>query len=404
MRITIEIGIPSWARAWQRRMIDAARLFRRFWFLVLMALWLDLIFMERLVVDYRLWLHDESDGWSQAMSHPGVVLYGLVAFPLLLAGLTLTDKAVASIIRSLLPFVHSLRRDLFNLRQLVVLVVLFLSILTVGVIEGRTLGDAVSGWLSALGETTKHLLIIAGVALSVAAATVVLRWALKFLKSETYREAYVAWLTAFPAFLLNWVLYFLLYEVSLGRSGEVAHLDLFWEGFAKDSVIYSVIGLFLIGGLYRWTQSQAIQRLTYNDRWVSLVVFVIVSLVLAMPALVLDMLAYGDLNVAGSTIYEAYPGEWRRDIVGGHILFRDFILLVPLVFAIHLWVMSRILLAQKMPDALLQYGRTVGLSYRELRELTSIRYLGRQPRTVEEWKRVHEALASLEKESNNGST
>jgi hypothetical protein len=70
MRITIELGIPSWARAWQRRMIDVARLFRRFWFPVLMALWLDVIFVERLVVDYRLWLHAESDGWNQAMSHP----------------------------------------------------------------------------------------------------------------------------------------------------------------------------------------------------------------------------------------------------------------------------------------------------------------------------------------------
>lgn len=395
MRIVIDFDPSRLFGGAINRLLHASQTLRDFWFPVLMAAWIVLIFVERLVVDYRIWAEDEGGTWAGSISRPGTVTYMLLAFPLVLAGLTLTERTVGRALGILKRLWLALQSSLLNPANLIIVALLLVTAVVLSTFQGRGLAEAVDDWLSGLNEQARQLAVVAGAAASFGLSFLILQCARKLFKSNTYREAYVAWLIAVPPFALNGLLYYGIYEVSVVRASDVSSLDLFWEGFVKDTVIYSIIAIFLVSGLYRWTRSDAFGRLSYSDRWVSFVVFVVVSLILALPALVLDFLAVRDLDIQNTPISNLYTQKWQRDTIAGHVALRDFALLVPLVFAVHLWVMSRILMSEKIPEALAAYGELADLNDRDLNDLASIQFRGSRPNSIEDWRRIHEALRDI---------
>lgn len=96
----------------------------------------------------------------------------------------------------------------------------------------------------------------------------------------------------------------------------------------KDTLIYSVIALAIVVGIYK--AKQAVRNLDLAIyRWLFFALMAFGAIICAVPALILDM-HFKD-HILGGASFGYTPAQ--QDLMGLHIMLRDFGLLVPLVVA-----------------------------------------------------------------------
>ncbi|MFQ6030975.1 MAG: hypothetical protein ACE5Q6_26215, partial [Dehalococcoidia bacterium] len=119
----------------------------------------------------------------------------------------------------------------------------------------------------------------------------------------------------------------------------------FSQGLIKDSVIYAIIALLWVVLHFRWGIIAPKQG---EEHWSGHVVifagWTLLGGISAVAALYLDHLTLQQAETfAGHPIHQYITDSERFLILRAHILFRDWVLLVPLVIAFWIWTLVHLL-------------------------------------------------------------
>jgi hypothetical protein len=118
----------------------------------------------------------------------------------------------------------------------------------------------------------------------------------------------------------------------LSRLGGEAQLQAL-AGLAKDTAIYSLITIALVIGTFK--AAETLRKLRKNiNRWVVWGGMAFGTIAFMIPAVVLE-LSWKD-NILRKGLAFEYHEVWQQNLLTFHIMFRDYILLVPLIVAVFL--------------------------------------------------------------------
>jgi hypothetical protein len=119
-----------------------------------------------------------------------------------------------------------------------------------------------------------------------------------------------------------------------------------WRGMIKDYSIYFLIIVIFVNGLTRWVSCAP--SMTSQIRWNIFFVAVVVSILCALGALILDHLFV--LALEQGTVAK-HLEEWQRDRMINFIHFRDYGVLVPMCVIQLLYVFYRLMRFVDFPRA-----------------------------------------------------
>ncbi|MFH1681496.1 MAG: hypothetical protein ABIH26_12760 [Candidatus Eisenbacteria bacterium] len=318
----------------------------RWWFEILIGLWFAGIYVERLLVDLRLW-SDADPGWRGAASHPAVWLFTIVAAPLCILGLAAPGEWAGVLSDWLAGALWGLLRGLpWTILVLAVLLAAFVvwgmwkaigtrkTVLRVLDEETRNVSRKARGML---GDRARAVLLVGLAAL--------LFWLLSLVPvpDEDLRNVYRGWLLGWLFIAALGIVYGLVYRRAFGRVVRAhGREQSFWRGWGKDVLIYTIAGAALGGGLRRW--ALWVEAGNTKLAWVALGIFLFFTTAFAVPALVLEFL-YMSRQRPGDRIMVDYPKDWQREIVATHTYLRDLGLFIPWILVQFLWAGLKVVYA-----------------------------------------------------------
>jgi hypothetical protein len=312
----------------RERLRKAWRFIRPYLYPVGISFWVALIFAERFVFDER------ADGQVKSISSalPLSILFVLVPAWLTTALALLASRRTVRLCLGIVgDFVWKIAKRLWSPHFLVFAAVVSLLSTWVG---ARQVSTSFLQILKAWGGQLRGLLpsnpVLAS--LSVAAVCfVVLQITSRFLNEkrstavETMRELIVS-----AYFILaNGAVYVVVYEKFILADLPTSVLPAALGELVKDTLIYSVIVLAIVVGIFKAEQPLRLFRRPSERGW-ALVVMALATIICAVPALALDVLFIGNVQAGRSLLYSSPE---QQHLIPFHIMFRDFGLIVPLIVA-----------------------------------------------------------------------
>jgi hypothetical protein len=304
------------------------------------AAWLTAVFVERLVVDIRVWLCDETDTFRDAVSFAVVPVAALIAF--VLGGMAfLVNRESAGAARHWSE--EHLRGVSRGFAKTAAFAAALLALgMLAGALRGLTIQQVVASELPRILANVVDEVRVVGLVTAIATACVVVGWL--FVSggrpSAHLGEAYREWVWGAAFIGLQWVVFTVIYASVFGGAKALAgRRHLFWTGFLKDTGCYFAIAALFGGGLYRL--AQCLPRMGPTARGTIGLAVVGAVLACALPALVLDHLYIGNQSES-SKFTSDYPAPWQRSVVIDHVHARDWLLLVAPIVAGAAWFIGKV--------------------------------------------------------------
>lgn len=129
--------------------------------------------------------------------------------------------------------------------------------------------------------------------------------------------------------LANAAVYVVVYEKFIMANVSTSVLPAALGKLVKDTLIYSLMTLAIVVGTFKAQQPLRLFRRPSERGW-ALALMALGTIICAVPALALDVLFIGNVQAGRSILY---PFPAQRHLIGFHIMFRDFGLIVPLILA-----------------------------------------------------------------------
>jgi hypothetical protein len=298
------------------------------WFPVMISAWVAAIYAERIIVD--LMVRNSKPFWTSVSSSIFVVFF-LIEWLLVLWAFKLEERDVPRIRTQLARLFRKYRKELLSGVSGAVMLYLFFKALFL--IDKPSVFDLIWLWLKELFEEAVQ--VLPGLAL------IFFLYGLYRLVSRLLRgknRVYVEfrqWTLSLIPILFGLFIYIVLYRFLIfTKISEDEMTFEVWKGLIKDSLIYTLVALVLVQGLYRYRLCCGEFRHPYA-KWWGYAGMAGVTAILVALALAGDLVFLDQLHKQASP---EYPNSQFRPIIQWHVVIRDWLIMLPLVFTMFLWL------------------------------------------------------------------
>ena len=311
------------------------------------SLLISVLFVVDCAGHYLVYYVAARSSWLSPFSERGnLILLFTLGWSLALFGLLIDQDLLQRLSALLSVLIMHMKQVLFNKTSWLVVVSAALF-----VFFGRHMysNDTVASLLAAAGRQLWGIAVgMFPVFIALATAFVfyqVFSFVGRLLQSQavTVETAYREW-SAGSAILMSLVVILAIgsLRIKLG-SGDYQGI---WRGMVKDYAVYSLIIVFFVNGLARW--ANCADAFPAKTRWAFFGVAVVVSILCALGALILDHLFVFALE-RGTVAKHLH--EWQRDRIIDFIHMRDYGVLVPMCVIQLLYVFYKLIgLAKAVPQ------------------------------------------------------
>jgi hypothetical protein len=322
------------------RLVDKIRTIGRrvvsYPFPVIISAWISLVFAERLVIDQFAWGRFASV--SSSVFSTSVVVCFFFGWAAILAGMLVDRNSMARYSRFLKELLIRAIKEVFSpLTAILATIGLLIVILIQGATTPQSIYSTVVKWIAGLlrmvsgfVESPEARLLVIVVALYLISVLIYL-----FLKRRKKGiEDAISELIVSSFFVATFVVLYLWIYANLILSelhGEAQLQAL--AGLAKDTAVYSLVTIALVIGTFK--AAETLRKLKKDiNRWLVWGGMAFGTIAFMIPAIVLE-LSWKD-NILRKGLAFEYREVWQQNLLTFHVMFRDYILLVPLIVAVFL--------------------------------------------------------------------
>jgi len=333
-------GQPRRRHSVYRRLVDVAYGIRANAFPAVLSAWMAAVFAERVVADRMIWTRDLR--LAAALGEPSVHLVFLLCWLLILASLLVGVEQVGAWQARLWRLGSEVAAQKGAAWVLVsspigLLILVFLY----GALSGRAYSSIFEQWWQTTKMFAVRMTIPGAIAAKLALGYAIIRIAYRMLRGHgDVNKAALEWVTGsffnYAAWVFYAAVYYLVVWPLVVREAQL-HFAL---GFLVNSLTYTFLAAFLVNAMYRF--GNCVYLLKGQSKWNAFAVFAGFAAVLAIVMLALDGLNARDV-VHG--LNREYPYAWQWRIAFAHILIRDWVMLVPLVFVVFTWLFRKVIRA-----------------------------------------------------------
>ena len=294
---------------------------------LLLALWITIIFTERLIVDLATVKHfhrnqKDSENWRRlmrrALADRTVFAFVIPSFALLFLGLLLNHSRIVLLVALLRGVRDHVLGSIWDF--LMLFLIIFLVALYRNPSAAKSIWRVAQDSCREVWANPQEPVILVGILIGVVMLSTILKLLAAGIGEDARtREIVEAWVTSNLFVSANTLLYFSVYWWNVGTRVARENKLWFWAGFAKDTSIYTLAAIFIANGTNRFRYALAF--MAPRDMWMTLAGFAIPTLFLAIIAIAMDLWYVG----AGSrhhSLDTEYPDEAPRDIMYFHIYLR----------------------------------------------------------------------------------
>jgi hypothetical protein len=315
------------------------------------AVWLALLFAERLVYDRMLW-RTNGDFWY-ALQGADVIFAFLFVSALCLVALIVQREQASRWSKRMKRGVELVRPG----KVLILCVSLLFLVFVQGIYRGQSIVEVLKHWTNQVMSLLVHVSLELGVMLTLSALALLL-WVIHELierrssPSRAIQESIIGSFFAFAAYGCYLVIWQLAIWHQIPDSQHSSHM---WAAHFKDSFVYVVIFILYVSPLHRFGLSCS--RLSRRRCWQVAVRFAYFAVPIAVLLLALDVSFAEGLR---SPLALPDLAAWQRDIIVYHIYIRDFALLVPFIAGVYIWTIWKIVTTRHLRHQAAKDSRDTG--------------------------------------------
>lgn len=303
------------------------------WFALWISAWMAAVYAERIVLDVMIRM---GKSLVESLTSGLVVVFFFIEWLLVFCAFKLEEEDIPRFKAWLRRVMHDYRGGLWSLA-------IFLSIAVfvfgktflrdplgpIAVLAKRWL---VNLWQEVVGDFFKAL---PGLIIVVVLYSFYKLIARLFRRQDPVYIAFREWTLSLIPIFLGLSLYVAVYGFwILSPIPDAETRSDAWIELIKDGLIYTLVAVVLIQGLYRYRQCCDEFKDPYA-KWWGFVVLAGGTAVVASLALYADLRGLDEMARFGSV---QYPDKATHSLVRKHVLVRDWVMLVPLIFAMFVWL------------------------------------------------------------------
>jgi hypothetical protein len=310
-------------------------------FPLLLSGWIALVFAERLVVDKLIWARVHN--LAEALLDTAVIVVFLFSWALVLWSMILQKEQAGRFNRKLKSMIRQVYREKKFTRTIVLSLLLFLLVaIYESITQSTSIVHVLASWIYHILEFLEsELLEPAAIILYLAMVYAILRILYSIrLSTEKVNNQVKEWIIGNFLIAVVWVVYVLIYYLSLWPHIAESSKAFFLFGFIKDSLIYAFLAACLVSGMYRL--GLCVDSLSGLTKWMVLAIFAGAAFMIGLVALVLDFNFTDRIKTLGA--FE-YPDPSQQALIIGHVYVRDWLILLPLVVVVFVWLLRQVNLA-----------------------------------------------------------